>query len=93
MGVSEMNTLFIDEGFGSLGLRARWLRLMDVLGALHSGGRVVGIVSHVSELKRAIPAAVEVRPLLGGGSTCAHGFRCAPSPLASLAWPQAFTRV
>ena len=43
--------------------------VMDVLGALHSGGRVVGIVSHVSELKRAIPAAVEVRPLLGGGST------------------------
>ena len=67
-GGIEMNTLFIDEGFGSLD-EGTLAEVMDVLGALHSGGRVVGIVSHVSELKRAIPAAVEVRPLLGGGST------------------------
>lgn len=67
-GGIEMNTLFIDEGFGSLD-EGTLAEVMDVLGALHSGGRVVGIVSHVSELKRAIPAAVEVRALLGGGST------------------------
>lgn len=67
-GGIEMNTLFIDEGFGSLD-EGTLAEVMDMLGALHSGGRVVGIVSHVSELKRAIPAAVEVRPLLGGGST------------------------
>lgn len=67
-GGIEMNTLFIDEGFGSLD-EGTLAEVMDVLGALHSGGRVVGIVSHVSELKRAIPAAVEVRPLLSGGST------------------------
>ena len=67
-GGIKMNTLFIDEGFGSLD-EGTLAEVMDVLGALHSGGRVVGIVSHVSELKRAIPAAVEVRPLLGGGST------------------------
>lgn len=67
-GGIEMNTLFIDEGFGSLD-EGTLAEVMDVLGALRSGGRVVGIVSHVSELKRAIPAAVEVRPLLGGGST------------------------
>mgnify|MGYP001743918566 FL=1 len=67
-GGIEMNTLFIDEGFGSLD-EGTLAEVMDVLGALHSGGRVVGIVSHVSELKRAIPAAVEVRTLLGGGST------------------------
>ena len=67
-GGIEMNTLFIDEGFGSLD-EGTLAEVMDVLGALHSGGRVVGIVSHVSELKRAIPAAVEVLPLLGGGST------------------------
>ena len=67
-GGIEMNTLFIDEGFGSLD-EGTLAEVMDVLGALHSGGHVVGIVSHVSELKRAIPAAVEVRPLLGGGST------------------------
>lgn len=67
-GGIEMNTLFIDEGFGSLD-EGTLAEVMDVLGALHSGGRIVGIVSHVSELKRAIPAAVEVRPLLGGGST------------------------
>lgn len=67
-GGIEMNTLFIDEGFGSLD-EGTLAEVMDVLSALHSGGRVVGIVSHVSELKRAIPAAVEVRPLLGGSST------------------------
>ena len=67
-GGIEMNTLFIDEGFGSLD-EGTLAEVMDVLSALHSGGRVVGIVSHVSELKCAIPAAVEVRPLLGGGST------------------------
>lgn len=67
-GGIEMNTLFIDEGFGSLD-EGTLAEVMDVPSALHSGGRVVGIVSHVSELKRAIPAAVEVRPLLGGGST------------------------
>lgn len=67
-GGIEMNTLFIDEGFGSLD-EGTLAEVMDVLSALHSGGRVVGIVSHVSELKRAIPAAIEVRPLLGGGST------------------------
>lgn len=67
-GGIEMNTLFIDEGFGSLD-EGTLAEVMDVLSALHSGGRVVGIVSHVSELKRAIPAAVEVLPLLGGGST------------------------
>ena len=67
-GGIEMNTLFIDEGFGSLD-EGTLAEVMDVLGALHSGGRIVGIVSHVSELKRAIPAAVEVRPLLVGGST------------------------
>jgi len=67
-GGIEMNTLFIDEGFGSLD-EGTLAEVMDVLGTLHSGGRVVGIVSHVSELKRAIPATVEVRPLLGGGST------------------------
>lgn len=67
-GGIEMNTLFIDEGFGSLD-EGTLAEVMDVLGALHSDGRVVGIVSHVSELKRAIPAAVEVRPLRGGGST------------------------
>lgn len=67
-GGIEMSTLFIDEGFGSLD-EGTLAEVMDVLSALHSGGRVVGIVSHVSELKRAIPAAVEVRPLLGGGST------------------------
>ena len=87
-----MNTLFIDEGFGSLD-EGTLAEVMDVLGALHSGGRVVGIVSHVSELKRAIPAALRCVLCLAVALPCAHGFRCAPSPLASLTWPQACTRV
>ena len=58
-GVS-LDTLFIDEGFGSLDPQT----LQDVLaelGRLQEGGRTVGIVSHVAELRRQIPDRIEVR--------------------------------
>lgn len=54
-----METLFVDEGFGSLDPQT----LQDVLnelGRLQQGGRTVGIVSHVEELRRQIPDQVRV---------------------------------
>lgn len=57
-GVS-LDTLFIDEGFGTLDPQT----LQDVLaelGRLQEGGRTVGIVSHVAELRRQIPDRIEV---------------------------------
>lgn len=55
-----MDTLFVDEGFGSLDPEV----LDDVLGVLtglHEHGRSVGVVSHVEELKARIPDRIEVR--------------------------------
>jgi len=58
-GGAEVGTLFVDEGFGSLD--ADTLDdVMDTLDALRDGGRVVGIVSHVPELRTRIPAQLHV---------------------------------
>lgn len=63
-----METLIIDEGFGALS--SEYLQsIMDTLGQLRTGGRTVGIVSHVDELKSMINDRVTVRPLPEGGST------------------------
>ncbi|NEE04585.1 AAA family ATPase [Phytoactinopolyspora halotolerans] len=68
-GGMTMNTLFIDEGFGSLDPDTLD-DVMGVLADLRSGGRVVGIVSHVDELKTRIPERIEVRRAsVGGPST------------------------
>lgn len=69
-GGIELGTLLIDEGFGSLDPDT----LDDVLAELsrlRSGGRVVGIVSHVAELKQRIPERIEVRRRPDGSSTLA----------------------
>ncbi|WP_129664589.1 AAA family ATPase [Phytoactinopolyspora endophytica] len=65
-GGLTMNTLFIDEGFGSLDPDTLD-DVMGVLAGLRSGGRVVGIVSHVEELKTRIPERIEVRRTSVGG--------------------------
>jgi exonuclease SbcC len=65
-GVS-LGTLFVDEGFGTLDPET----LDDVIGQLArltAGGRQVGIVSHVEELKQRIPERIAVRRTPGGGS-------------------------
>jgi exonuclease SbcC len=67
-GGVELGTLFVDEGFGTLDPEA----LDSVIGQLSgltAGGRQVGIVSHVEELKQRIPDRIEVRRAPGGGST------------------------
>jgi exonuclease SbcC len=58
-GGSRLETLFVDEGFGSLDERTLD-EVLDVLDGLREGGRAVGIVSHVGELRQRIPAQLEV---------------------------------
>ena len=58
-GGSRLETLFVDEGFGSLDEHTLD-EVLDVLDALREGGRVVGIVSHVAELRQRIPTRVHV---------------------------------
>ena len=66
-GGTEIETLFVDEGFGTLD--ADTLDdVMDRLDGLRAGGRTVGVVSHVSELRNRIPTQVHVRKGRSGSS-------------------------
>ncbi len=58
-GGRVLDTLFVDEGFGSLDPDALDL-VMGTLDDLRAGGRVVGVVSHVDELRQRIPSQVRV---------------------------------
>ncbi|MFD6534621.1 AAA family ATPase [Streptomyces sp. NPDC060184] len=58
-GGTRLDTLFIDEGFGSLDEQTLD-EVLDVLDALRERDRSVGIVSHVADLRRRIPAQLEV---------------------------------
>ncbi|OPF71591.1 exonuclease [Streptomyces antioxidans] len=58
-GGVRLDTLFIDEGFGSLDEQTLD-EVMDVLDSLRERDRTVGIVSHVADLRRRIPAQLEV---------------------------------
>jgi DNA repair protein SbcC/Rad50 len=58
-GGAEIGTLFVDEGFGTLD-EDTLDEVMDVLDGLRDGGRAVGIVSHVAELRARIPAQLRV---------------------------------
>jgi len=54
-----LDTMFIDEGFGTLDADTLDL-VMGVLDELRAGGRVVGIVSHVDEMRQRIPSRLHV---------------------------------
>ncbi len=58
-GGRVLDTLFVDEGFGSLDPDTLDL-VMGTLDDLRAGGRVVGVVSHVDELRQRIPSQVRV---------------------------------
>ena len=62
-----IEALFVDEGFGSLD-EDTLEEVMNVLDGLREGGRMVGIVSHVSELRQRIPAQIHVRKGRSGSS-------------------------
>jgi exonuclease SbcC len=66
-GGTQLDTLFIDEGFGALD--ATTLDgVMDTLDSLRDGGRVVGLVSHVAELRNRVPSQLEVRKARRGST-------------------------
>jgi exonuclease SbcC len=56
---TPMEALFVDEGFGTLD-EDTLDEVMTVLDGLREGGRMVGIVSHVGELRQRIPARIHV---------------------------------
>jgi DNA repair protein SbcC/Rad50 len=58
-GGFDLQTLFVDEGFGSLD-EDSLEQVMAVLDTLREGGRAVGIVSHVTELRQRIPQQLHV---------------------------------
>ena len=60
-----MDTLFIDEGFGSLDEGAR-NQAVRILGELAGRDRLVGIISHVSELREQIGTKIIVKKKSGG---------------------------
>jgi len=59
-GGLRLDTLFVDEGFGSLDDEGTLDNVLEALDALREGGRTVGVVSHVAELRQRIPAQVKV---------------------------------
>lgn len=66
-GGALLDTLFIDEGFGSLDPGALDL-VMDTLDELRSGGRVIGLVSHVDEMRQRIGMRLRVRKSRNGST-------------------------
>jgi exonuclease SbcC len=66
-GGKPLETLFIDEGFGTLDARTLD-QVMDVIDDLREGGRTVGLVSHVDELRNRVTARIEVHPTKSGST-------------------------
>lgn len=74
LGLSQMSsskvkvdTLFLDEGFGTLDERSLEIAL-DTLSELHQEGKVIGLISHVTVLKERISTQIKVQPISGGRS-------------------------
>ena len=66
-GGFDLGTLFIDEGFGSLDEESLE-HVLGVLDGLREGGRAVGVVSHVPELRTRISHQVVVEKTATGSS-------------------------
>jgi exonuclease SbcC len=59
-GGIHLEAVFIDEGFGSLDPEALEMA-MRALEDLRQSGRMVGLISHVAELKERIDTRIEVK--------------------------------
>ncbi|WP_177420807.1 AAA family ATPase [endosymbiont of Lamellibrachia barhami] len=75
LGLSQMasknvrvDSLFLDEGFGTLDEEALDTAL-ETLAGLQQDGKLIGVISHVSALKERIATQIEVMPQAGGRST------------------------
>lgn len=66
-GGIRLDTMFVDEGFGSLDENSLE-QAMRALAGLSEGNRLVGIISHVSALKQRIDKQIQVRKDKDGGS-------------------------
>lgn len=64
----QINSLFIDEGFGTLDSETLSVA-MDALDSLQAQGRKVGVISHVSEMSERVATQVHVSKQSGGYST------------------------
>ena len=74
LGLSKMasrkvrvDSLFLDEGFGTLDEEALETAL-ETLAELHQDGKLIGVISHVSAMKERISAQINVLPVSGGKS-------------------------
>lgn len=63
----RVDSLFLDEGFGTLDEEALETAL-DTLAGLQQEGKLIGVISHVQALKERISTRIEVQPLSGGRS-------------------------
>ena len=66
-GGIQLDTMFVDEGFGSLDEESLQ-QAMRALNGLAEGNRLVGIISHVPELREKIDRQIIVRKDRSGGS-------------------------
>lgn len=66
-GGLRLDTLFIDEGFGSLDAQTLEVA-MAALDGLRAGGRTIGVISHVETMQEQLPALLRVRRTEHGDS-------------------------
>ena len=66
-GGVQLDTMFVDEGFGSLDEESLD-QAMNALSGLADGNRLVGIISHVTDLKNRIDKQIVVTKEKSGGS-------------------------
>ncbi|WP_439672312.1 DNA repair exonuclease, SbcC [Cupriavidus necator] len=71
-GGIQLDTLFVDEGFGTLDPESLDFAIRTLLD-LQQAGRLVGIISHVTELRERIDVRLEVRPGVGGSRVLLTG--------------------
>lgn len=64
---TKLESLFIDEGFGTLDPNSLHM-VMDALDRLQSQGRKVVLISHVQEMHERIPVQIQIRPVGAGAS-------------------------
>lgn len=88
-GGTQLETLFIDEGFGTLDDEGTLDDVLDVLDGLRAGGRAVGVVSHVRELRDRITTQLRVeRGINGSHIVQAETYElpagAAPAPIPTL---------
>lgn len=85
LGLSKMashkvrvDSLFLDEGFGTLDEEALETAL-ETLSVLQQDGKIIGIISHVTALKERISTQIAIQPLSGGKSSIS-GVGCQSIP-------------